>query len=276
MASQISLKPDYLNYLQKTADTLTTIDGRPIPVWELVVATDDPCFSDWASRFRQFYCLDAELDDLRQGTGKSRAEYLSDLVFPSRSENPGPAIRSGDFAELMISDFVEHVLCYWVPREKYGEKASPNESVKGVDILGFRIGELSSPSLSDTLLLFEVKAQLTNTNYTGRLQTAIDDSSKDYIRAAFTLNATKRRLIKADRNEHAGIVQRFQNITDHPYTFRSGAAAVLSETAYDTVELQKSSTATHNNTNNLELLVVRGNELMSLVHTLYQRAADEA
>ena len=238
--------------------------------------SDEPCLNDWASRFRQHYCLDSELDDLCEGTGKTKAEYLVELVFPNKSTSPGPSIRSGDFAELLISDFVEHLLGYWVPREKYMEKASPNESAKGVDVLGFKMHNATLSSSTDELLVFEVKAQLSNSEYDNRLQTAIDDSSKDYLRSAYTLNATKRRLIQSKQTDKAQLVQRFQNITDHPFVFRSGAVAVLSNTAYDVTKIQTSSVASHNNTANLDVLIVHGNELMKLVHALYERAANEA
>ena len=187
--------PPHLSGLTKCEATLTTSDGRHIDIWELV-STDSDYLSAWASNFRQHYCSDSEIDDLRAGTGLSRAEYLTQLVFPDKSVAPGPGIRAGDFAELLVSDYVEYLLGYWVPRGKYADKSSRNESVKGVDILGFRLTSPPAPSPTDTLLAFEVKAQLSGDKYTGRLQTAIDDSSKDYLRRAMTLNATKRRLLQ--------------------------------------------------------------------------------
>ena len=127
------------------------------------------------------------------------------------------------------------------------------------------------------VLAFEVKAQLTDYGYKGRLQTAIDDSSKDILRRATTLNATKQRLRRSGQQEKVLLVQRFQNQADHPYIFRSGAAAVLSDAAYDETLIQSSTTiAGHENKGNLDLIVIRGNDLMNLVHGLYQRAADEA
>ena len=198
-------------------------------------------------------------------------------MFPDKSAAPGPGIRAGDFAELLISDYVEHLLGYWVPRGKYAEKASRDESVKGVDILGFRLTNPSASTPTDTLLAFEVKAQFSGGKYNGRLQTAIDDSSRDYLRRAMTLNATKRRLRQAGEHDKALLVQRFQNLSDQPYIYRSGAAVVLSDTAYDESLLQSATKiAEHENAANLELIVVRGKELMKLVHALYERAAHEA
>ena len=231
----------------------------------------------WAASFRQHYCSDAEIDTLRAGTGLSRTDYLVQLAFPDKSVAPGPGIRSGDFAELLVSDYVEYVLGYWVPRGKYAEKSSRDESVKGVDILGFRLAHPLSSSSEDTFIAFEVKAQASGGKYTGRLQAAVDDSSKDYLRRAITLNATKRRLLRAGQLDQALVVERFQNQSDHPYIYRSGAAAVLSDNAYDESLLQSSTTvAGHQNAGNLELIVIRGKDLMQLIHTLYERAANEA
>lgn len=269
--------PRYLSGLSKRAETLSTSDGCCIDVWELTLAPTADYLSEWASKFRQNYCSDAEIDALRAGTGLTRSEYLIQLVFPDKSAAPGPGIRAGDFAELLISDYVEYLLGYWVPRDKYAEKASRDESVKGVDILGFRLTNLSASTPTDTLLAFEVKAQFSGDKYNGRLQTAIDDSSKDYLRRAMTLNATKRRLRRAGEDGNALLVQRFQNLADHPYIYRSGAAAVLSDTTYDETLLQSATKiADHQNAANLELIVVRGKELMKLVHALYERAAHEA
>jgi len=269
--------PSHLSSLTKCAETLATSDGHQIDVWELRVPPTAGYLSAWAANFRQHYCSDAEIDELREGTGLSRADYLTQLVFPDKSAAPGPSIRTGDFAELLVSDYVEHLLLYWVPRGKYVEKSSRDESVKGVDILGFRLTTPPSPSSTDTLLAFEVKAQFSDSKYTERLQTAIDDSSKDYLRRAITLNATKRRLRQRGQHDRALVVQRFQNLSDHPYIYRSGAAAVLSDSAYDKALLQNSTKVVgHQNAENLELIVIRGKELMKLVHALYERAANEA
>ena len=268
--------PSHLTCLSKCDKPLATSDRRRIDVWELSVPATANFLSAWASDFRQHYCSDVEIDNLRAGTGLSRSEYLTQLVFPDRSAAPGPGIRAGDFAELLVSDYVEYLLGYWVPRGKYAEKSSRDESVKGVDILGFRLTTQTSPSPTDTLLAFEVKAQFSG-RYSGCLQTAIDDSSKDYLRRAMTLNATKRRLRLAGQHDRALVVERFQNLADHPYVYRSGAAAVLSDAAYDEASLQNSTSVSgHKNTGNLELIVIRGKELMTLVHALYKRAAYEA
>ncbi len=273
--SNQAAKPAYLQHF-KQMEALTFEGGATCETWELDVPGDAACLSEWANRFRQTYCLDSDLDILREGTGKSRAEYLLDLVFPDKSAPPGPAVRSGDFAELLVSDYVEFVLGYWVPRGKYAEKGSRDESVKGVDIIGFQCPDPSHPKPTDEMLAFEAKAQLSGGNYNDRLQVAVNDSGKDYLRAGETLAAMKRRMHVAGEQASILVVQRFQDAVDRPYRLLSGAAAVLSDEAFDQDALKKTTIAEHNNSDNLKLIVIKGKNLMTLAHALYQRAADEA
>lgn len=267
--------PKYLRYL-KPAEPLTLSCGARCEVWEIDLPPDDPCVSEWAKRFRETYCLDTDIDALREGTGKSRAEYLLELVFPDQRVAPGPAIRSGDFSELLVADYVEFILGYWVPRGKYAEKGSRDESIKGVDIVGFKCHGPNQPKPTDEMLTFEVKAQLSGGKYSGKLQIAVNDSGKDYLRVAETLAAMKRRMHFAGQHTDMLIVQRFQNAVDSPYRLQSGAATVLSDDAFDTGLIEAASTSNHNNANQLMLIAVKGKNLMTLAHALYQRAANEA
>jgi hypothetical protein len=207
----------------------------------------------------------------------SRARFLREIVFPDSLAKPGPSIRAGDFAEILIADYVEYVLDFWVPRGKYSEKASRNESVKGIDIVGFRVISASGNSPQDVLIAFEAKAHLSATPYVKRLQDALDASSEDYLRRATTLHAIKRRLLRDGRPDAAQVIERFQNLADRPYIYRSGAAAVVSDEAFDSTLIQSTTMVSgHSDPTNLELMVVRGADLMRLVHSLYDIAADEA
>ena len=164
---------------------------------------------------------------------------------------------------------------YWVPRFRYDEKAVRNESTKGADILGFKFVS-DKESLDDTLSVFEAKAKFTGKPL-NRLQDAVDDSTKDFfVRKAETLNALKRRFIRAKDRSSAQKIQRFQNKADHPYNEISGAAAILSKTAFDPQVLVTTDSTKHPNNGNLVLIVIKGQNLMKIVHKLFRRAADEA
>lgn len=265
----------HLKWLFDTGEQLTTVDGKPIDIWELKVEKDDTVFSVWATHFRNHYCLDCEIDDLRDGTGLCRSEYLCQYAFPDKSKPPGPSIRAGDFAEILVADFLEYVLNYWVPRFKYDEKTVRNESLKGADILGFKFVS-DEESLGDTLSTFEAKAKLTG-NPLNRLQDGVNDSAKDFfVRKAESLNALKRRFIRAGNGPDAKLIQRFQNKADHPYNEISGAAAVFTETAFDPQVLSTTDTGKHPNNSKMKLIVITGKNLMQLVHELFRRAAIEA
>src|SRR6266576_2112404 len=139
--------PPHLAWLVKALRTSKTGDGTPIELWDLKHRPDARVLSSWAKHFRQHYCDDNEIDPLRKGTPYTRAEYLTKIKFPDANSTLGPSIRTGDFAEILIADYLEHVLNYWVPRVRYERKQVRNESTKGSDIVGFnfRKREKASP-----------------------------------------------------------------------------------------------------------------------------------
>lgn len=269
--------PAYLEWLSKSSASLRTVDGKAISVWTLKYLHDAKVLSVWARYFREHYCLDCEIDALRADTGYSRYEYLLNLIFPDAHKAPGPSIRAGDFAEILVSDYVEFLLKYHVPRTRFADKAMRDESPKGVDVIGFRLKRIGERSPDDELITFEVKAQLSGSKPDPRLQDAINDSAKDTLRKAYSLNAIKRHLLRANDHVQAAAVARFQNPTDHPYRSFAGAAAVFDDRLYRPDDIEGTSDASgHPNGANLQLLVVTGKDLMSLVNHLYGLAANEA
>lgn len=266
-------------WLKKTANSFASKDGKDIAVYQLVVdKLNAAALTSWAKHFREHYCLDSKIDRLRKGTGKSRAEYLNDLVFPDAKDDFGPATRSGDFAEILIADLLESHFGYWVPRVRYADKMVRNESPKGTDVIGFKFAKGSPlrPSKRDVLVAFESKAQLRGKQLKPRLQDAVNDSRKDQFRIGESLNAIKRRLLDQDRNEEADRVERFQEGITVPYVHEAGAAAVLCSSVFTATSLANTDCSKHENVDNLKLVVVQAEEFMTLVHALYDRAANEA
>ena len=238
---------------------------------------DEDDLVSWANHVREHYCLDSEIDELREGTGLSRSEYLTNLVFPDRTERPGPSVRAGDFTEIFISDYLEYLLGYTVPRIKFSEKAVRNEPVKGVDVIGYMLIDEDGHTPDDRLATYEVKAKLTGNAYGDTLQKAIDHSSKDFLRLAETLNFLKRKYKEKGQHEEATKIQRFQNKADKPYIYESGAAAVITSSTYDEEAIVENTiTADHPNSGMLALLVISGDDLMTLVHSIYLSAANDA
>jgi hypothetical protein len=243
---------------------------------ELRRGKDDGVLSAWAKHFRNQYCHDDQIDDLCRGTKLSRAEYLRTIKFPDESLAPGPSIRAGDFGEVLVADYLEFGLGYWLPRSRYDNKTVRNESTKGTDIIGFKIVAPGMDDPKDALALFEAKAQFTGATAKGRLQAAVDGSGKDEIRKAESLNAIKQRLLDRDRFAEVQTVERFQNQEDRPYSEEYGAVALLSSSVFDLKDVGATTTHAHPHAANLTLIVVHGPDLMPLVHELYRRAADEA
>lgn len=266
---------EHTSWFVNTGKLLTSSDGAKIELWEFIHEKDEVILSQWAKHFRNHYCLDDEIDYFRKGYGYSRAEYLNEIKFPDKSKTPGPSIRAGDFGEILIADFLEYVQDHWVPRTRYGDKTIRNESTKGSDIIGFKILNDKSDSPDDTLSIFEAKTQFSGKETKPRLQDAIDDSLKDHLRKAESLNAIKHRLYYKNLQE-AERIERFQNLEDRPYKEVNGAVAIFNTDLLDEIIISESKTAHHPNHKNLILIVMHGNELMNLVHELYRRAADEA
>lgn len=264
----------HLTWLTKI-NTYKSACGRPIPVYKLDHdALDGAIMSAWARHFRNHYCQDEELQFLKNPL-KTNSEYLLTEKFPHQSVAPGPSTRAGDFAEILIADYLQYIQSYQVPRTRYDRKSIANESTKGSDVIAFK----KTPDIisdDDELLIFEVKAKATENTNINVLQDAIDHSVKDEMRVAESLNAMRQKLF--DRKDFDGLqmVDRFQREPDHPCKRRYGAAAVYTESSMHETIVATSTTDNHPNSEKLELLIISGSQLMTLIHELYRRAADEA
>ena len=266
----------HLKWLINTGKKVKTSEGKDVEVWEFKHAQDDAIMSAWARHFRNHYCLDTEIDILRNGTGFSRVEYLTNIKLPDSVVAPGPSIRAGDFGEILVADYLQYILGYWVPRSRYEGKAIRNESTKGCDIIGFKYFNNGKDEKDDVLAIFEAKTQFTGTVANPRLQDAVNDSAKDYIRRAETLNAIKQRFLKQNLLVDVDKIARFQNLEDRPYREIYGAAALFSSENIDETKIAETKTKDHPHAKGLILLVFHGKDMMTLVHELYRRVADEA
>jgi hypothetical protein len=267
---------EHIQWLVRTGQAVKTSCGRSIEVWELKHdESDSSTMSAWAKHFRSNYCSDDEMDLLIEDTGQSRKDFLLNHILPGNLK-PGPSIRSGDFSEILLSDYLEYILGYWVPRTRFDSKTVKNESTKGSDVIGYHIVDPSSVSPEDTLIIIESKSQFSGDKPTSRLQDAVNDSIKDYSRIGESLNATKRRLIQKQKFNDAKKVGRFQNIADKPFNQIFGAAALFTTATFGDTVIATTDISTHPYKDNLHLIVIHGNEMMNLVHKLYQLAADEA
>ncbi len=256
-------------------------------MWELRHLPDEDILSQWAAHVRRHYCSDKQLDLLRGP--RSRKDYLEQIKFPSQASSLGPPVRAGDFGEILVADLLEWLWGYWVPRVRWASKVVRDESPKGSDVVGFYFKEgVQAPSPKDELYVAEAKTRFSRGGG-NRLQDAVDGSAKDGLRIDESLNFIKQKLLDADDIGGLMRVERFQNQLDEPYRRRFGAAALFSEEELDHQQLKRTDTRAievniggsklnvpHPNRHDLDLILIRGPQMMKLVHELYRRAADEA
>ena len=266
---------EHLKWLVDTGEKLRTVCGKDVPIYRFNHDVNDQLVMvEWARHFRNHYCADDEIEEIKSPE-LTNSEYLVRDKFPHATNKPGPSIRAGDFAEILIADFLQFLRGYYVPRTRYDRKIIANESSKGSDVIAFKKAVTKNES-DDELLIFEVKAKVSEKSPVNILQTAIDDSAKDESRLAESLNAMKQRLRDKQDKQGVAVVDRFQRNLDRPYKRLYGAGGVVTQTSYSPALISQSSTNKHPSANALELLVIAGDSLMPLVHALYQRAADEA
>lgn len=272
----------HIDWFIDTGEKIVTACGKSVPIYRFdYILTDHSIMSEWAFHFRNHYCEDSVIDDLRKGYGYSKRDYLLNIKFPvaiatNKSEKTGPATRSGDFSEILIADYLSAKLDYWVPRVRYEFKVNRNTSEQGTDVMGMKFVAKKGHAPNDELLVCEVKATLSGKLKKNRLQDAIEHSDKDRLRIAESLNAFRQRLQFKNRHAEADKILRFQSPVDNPYITKFGAAAVITDTAFDKEILSKCNSVNHLNRDKLELFVINGANMMDLAHKLYERAADEA
>ena len=266
-------KPEHVDWLVDTGQRQNTACGREIEIWELNPQNDNEAvLSAWAAHFRQHYISDEDLPIMVYGTGLTNAEYLRRTLLPDRTQTPGPSLRSGDFGEILVADYIEHVLDYWCPRElRYQERWNRNDSTKGCDVIGFKLVAEGQ----DELFVFETKSAM-SPSAGNRLQDAISDSNKDKLREAMSLNAIKQKFVRRGAIDEANRVMRFQDMADRPFRRISGAAAILDNVVFGQTNLTATDASAHYNAANIKLIVIKGPSMMTLIHALYERAADEA
>ena len=214
----------HIKWLVDTGERLTTPDGKTVEVWELRHQNNGEILSAWAKHFRNHYCRDCDIDFMRGK--KSRKDYLNKVKFPCKTTKLGPSIRAGDFGEILVADYLQWILDFWVPRVRWSSKAVRDESAKGSDVIGFQYdsGTLTS---EDLLAVFETKTCFSKGSNKSSLQDAVNDSAKDHIRIDESLNYIKQKLYERGEKDEALKVERFQSPVDAPYKELYGAAALF-------------------------------------------------
>ena len=270
-------RPKHLNWLVNTGVRKTNASGHQIEIWELTQPNSAAVMSAWAAHFRRHYISDKDIPIVVKGTGLTNAAYLREMVLPDQVTRPGPSLRSGDFGEILVSDYIEYFLGFWCPQEfRYHERENRHDPTKGCDVIGFKFNTEGRASPEDVLLIFETKSGLSSSSKKNRLKDAITDSAKDESRLAMSLNAFKRKFVRSRDMDKVDRVTRFQEMADKPFRQINGAAAILDDVVFGKTNLKITDASAHYNAANLKLIVIKAPSMKALIDKLYNRAADEA
>ena len=261
-------KPSHCSWFESTNKTLRTQDGKNVPIINFNHQEDEAILAEWALHLRRHYSSDSDLESNSTSMGMSRSDYLRDIKFPNNTP-PGPSVRSGDFSEILVADYIQFLMNYDVPRTRYDRKATPNSSTQGTDILGFKFST-DNISANDELITCEIKGSLRTAS--NSLQDAIDDSKKDFeTRLPIALSATLQRLKDRGETDSIRTVERFMNKTSNPYKQITGAFLVCSNNCWTDEMVTSSNSSTHPSPDTF-FIAFTGINLMDLANKLYEKA----
>ena len=263
-------KPQYIDWIVEETGIVIK-DDIPLKCYKIDYKDDESILDDWALHIRRNYIEDTELKEDADDNAMTVEQYLHDYVIPQKGEELGATVRSADITEILISDLLEFVHQYSVPRYKLKNRSGKNNSQQGTDVIAYKYkNEDKTPNDKDELVAAEVKATLSNTEYTP-IKNAIIDSRKDEHRLARSVNYCRKRLKELGKMEEAEEVKRFLFKPDNNYRITYVAAGVSSrENVDDAIELDFSGEELEIKKNEL-IFYVHGKKLMELAHNIYQR-----
>ncbi|HEM3636622.1 TPA: DUF1837 domain-containing protein [Streptococcus suis] len=262
----------YMQYLIQE-EPIITDEGKQIEVFHLDIQDEPEIFEDWAKQFRRNYCSDDELAEMIGIMNISPKEYLKNFKLPSDS-GIGLSTMSGDFGEILVSDYLQYIEEYVVPRTRYDSKVNKDTSTQGSEVLGYKQDSLNV--LNDEVVVIEVKSSASDSSSSkakNKLQEAINHSDKDFERFSTSIVASYLRLKKSN-SDQANVVERFLNITDKPFNVIYGAVAVYSNQSYDIDVIKTVVSKKHRDFQKLRLLVIHSDELMKFIRELYSKASE--
>ena len=266
--------PKYVNWF--VAEESVFIEKNvPITCDKLDYSTNPDVLREWALHIRRHYESDEELTESLDATGMTPEEYLRTYVIPQKQDNMGPTSRSNDFTEIMVSDLLEFVHNYTVPRCKQENRSGKTSSEHGTDIIAYRFYESSTrPGSKDELLAVEVKAGLSSDSYDPIYKAVVDSQKYDEVRHAHTLNYYRKELKRKCQDKQAEEIARFQKKSELDYVVTYIAAAVISrENIPDntTIEINGKDIVLRSGN---KIFLIHGKKLMDLAHDIYERCVE--
>lgn len=226
-------RPKYINWFVENSNIILE-DGIPITCYRLDYEMDEDVYCEWALHLRQHYESDDELIESLDITKMDIKQYLRTHVIPQRSDPFGPTSRSNDFTEIMISDLLEFIQGYTVPRCKQRNRSGKTQSEHGTDIIAYKYDKQNTRSSStDELLVVEVKAGLSSDKYDPILNAVADSNAYDEVRHTHTLNFYRKKLRCINNKQQSDEVARFQKKSECDYIIVYMAAAIISRQQID-------------------------------------------
>lgn len=263
--------PKYINWFVEES-SVTLEDGVPITCYRLDYTLDNAVYCDWALHIRKHYESDDELKESLQATRKPVEEYLRTFIIPQKTDPFGPTSRSNDFTEIMISDLLEFIQGYTVPRCKQRNRSGKVQSEHGTDILAYKYAKTTkTPDSNDELLAVEVKAGLSSDKYDPIINAVADSHAYDEVRHAHTLNYYRKKLRNINNKQQEYEIARFQQKSEHNYIITYIAAAIISrdQIANDVVSGIGNNDLKLRKDN--KVFLIHGKKLMDLAHDIFER-----
>lgn len=136
-------------------------DNTPVNCYFIDYQDDDAVLDEWALHIRRNYIDDEQLVEDAAVNEMTVEEYLTQYVIPQKEETLGPIARSADIGEIIVSDLLEFVYGFSVPRFKMKNRSGKCNSQQGTDVIGYKYYYADhSKSDKDELIATEVKATL--------------------------------------------------------------------------------------------------------------------
>lgn len=110
-------KPQYIDWIVEETGIVIK-DDIPLKCYKIDYKDDESILDDWALHIRRNYIEDTELKEDADDNAMTVEQYLHDYVIPQKGEELGATVRSADITEILISDLLEFVHQYSVPRYK--------------------------------------------------------------------------------------------------------------------------------------------------------------
>lgn len=264
--------PSFMSWLTK--EQCTFQDGTSIACWRLDWCCDEDILNEWAHYMREQYIEDDALARRCAAWDVEPNDYLARRVVPDKADRRNA--RSGDFAEILASDVLEHLCKFAVPRYKQRGREDKNLSGPGVDVIAYRIQDCGRESEKDELLAFEVKSNASGTSeesFRKRIEAAAKDSAKsakDPNHVPMTLGYMIDKATDANDMQIVCDLKRFINKGGVTFKEVLGSAVITSCDTPNNALSCKLPCDVQLGVDN-PLIVVHANNLMSLIHSLYDR-----